>query len=143
MMSASNANVEHDSYEPANGSWVAELEEAKGELVTVRRLAGEGVVDASSSLLKLHQCVCRAYCMLRQWDRLQAHARKGLAQCTSFTSDAGVETFKSSFRRYRTQARSELSVTSRIGTIGATEAVSASTAATAGFEFVRFLAMAA
>jgi hypothetical protein len=34
---------------------VAELEEAKGELAKVRRLAGEGEIDASSSLLKLQQ----------------------------------------------------------------------------------------
>jgi hypothetical protein len=114
-MSASSAALDHDSHEPANGSWVAEIEEAKDALAEAQEKHGGGGVF-NVSLLEMRQRVCRAHSMLRQWEPLLACSKKGLAQCGASNasnnnnnkkSAAAIATLEASFRRYKNQARAD------------------------------------
>jgi hypothetical protein len=101
-------------YVPADGSWVAELEEAKDELAELLR--SEGQAENSKlrgEALKVHLRLCRAYGMLRQWEKLDKASTKGLQHCSSYTSPrsvAKVSPWKARFQTYRDQAQRELAV---------------------------------
>jgi MYND finger len=127
---------------PRNGSWVAELEDAKEVLAAAAALraaekppragnaGGEDQDGPAALLLEMHLRVCRAYHMLRQWDRLLASAKKGLALCASSASSTTSARGKASsvgasveakFREYRKRAKAELAVKSVLTESGIVE----------------------
>jgi MYND finger len=133
MVSDGIDGAEREPYEPANGSWVAELEAAKSELVAATAATvpqpqrsggntdecGDGLAaDAALLLHHAHLRICRAYCMLRQWERLLASSKKGWAlfkSCSSSFSSGNANAARrveGSLREYRKRARIELAVTS-------------------------------
>jgi MYND finger len=123
MQAATKASADTEvEFEPANGSWVAELEEAKALLAEALRTGDPGVdctADGSNeALLDAYLRLCRAHSMLREWERLSTASKKGLAQCSTLaesSSNASVPWFESSFRTYRKQARDEISAEMNLG----------------------------
>jgi hypothetical protein len=70
-------------YVPVDGSWVAELEEAKQKLdELLQSSSGRGSKSGGSGggalLLKAYLRLCRAYATLRQWNKLDGAAQKAL-----------------------------------------------------------------
>jgi hypothetical protein len=123
--------AEDNTSEPTNGSWVAELEDAKDKLSRIADRAAENDDGAAAvALLKAHLRVCRAYRMLRQWERLAVATKRGVAMCrslaeasttttTTTTDDAGRHAAVA-LRELRKIARAELSVKSSLNQRGAT-----------------------
>jgi MYND finger len=114
--STSRNAVATKDYVPADGSWVAELEEAKDEMAELLRF--ERREDGTSSTkrgeaLKVYLRLCRAHSTLRQWEKLDAASQKGLQHCSSYTSPRSadkVAPWRARFHTYRNQARTELAV---------------------------------
>lgn len=92
-----------DGYVPLDGSWMAELEDAKVELQNLlrrQRKLSSATESSSSSRgadsdnkekkkkklrgesLQLHLRLCRAYCKLRLWKELSETSQKGLDVCS-------------------------------------------------------------
>jgi MYND finger len=137
---------EEPPYEPASGSWVAELEEARLELAAAtatataltaarqQRSQGDDADGAANDeergggnvevALQAHLRVCRAHAMLRQWDRLHASSKKGLALLKSADaaspsgSASAASRTEAALREHRKRARAELSVDSMLATKG-------------------------
>jgi hypothetical protein len=135
-----DTNDANSNFEPRNGSWVAELEDARetlAEALVTKPITpasasegkskgkkkgkgkgtgegGEGDFGGTTELLDSYVRVCRAYRMLRQWERLMGNAKKGLAQCAS-TPSAQHE---SEFRKYKKQASAVLAVPSGLKATG-------------------------
>jgi MYND finger len=110
--------------QPVRGSWVAELEDAKYAL-SIIAMDADGASASLAPLLEAHLRVCRAYGMLRQWERLNAAAKRGLIEFSSSidlrSADPGVSRFRSSFREYRKRARAELAVDSMLTVRGVSQ----------------------
>lgn len=116
LTNASMASVEQP---PKNGSWVAELEDAKLGLANAQPSDKRGA--AALGLLGLHVRVCRSLSALRQWERLVAASKKGLKRCTSVVASVAYEAagavdvnavsqFQSDLLDLQAKAQAELSV---------------------------------
>jgi hypothetical protein len=108
-----NASATED-YAPVDGSWVAELEDAKAELEEIAGSPQEGGPDAAQQrrdeLLHLHLRLSGACSMLRQWDALQKESKKGLKVCANYkwkrlTSATRISEWKARFASYHEQAQ--------------------------------------
>ena len=111
----------HKCLAPVDGSWVAELEDAKAELAkVVGSPEASGAATAQRKrrgiLLRLHMRLCRAYGMLRQWDGVEQEAEKGLGVCASYGVVPGragaliLSQWNARFASFREQARHEMAV---------------------------------
>jgi hypothetical protein len=126
-------NNNNSNYEPLNGSWVAELEDAKGALAEAlatkppspasgeAAAASEGTskgkkgkdkeggdFGGNTELPEAYLRVCRAHRMLRQWERLLESAKRGLAQCAATSSSQ----YEPELRKYKKQAETVLALPS-------------------------------
>lgn len=102
-------------YAPVDGSWVAELEAAKDELEDLLHQSSSrgGKSGGGGALFNSYLRMCRAYKKLRQWDKLDGAANKGLLHCSTYTSPRSadkVSPWKARFQAYRDHARRELAV---------------------------------
>jgi MYND finger len=119
--------LETEEYHPAKGSWVAELEEAQAGLAELVN-SGAGTAAAKQRrgvALQAHLRLCRAFKMLRQWEKLEKEAEKGLEVCASYDGAAAtpgsgaaaaakLATWNDRFLSYRALAGRALSVPSRL-----------------------------
>jgi hypothetical protein len=122
--STESASEPGEKYIPAEGSWVAELEEAQADLDDLRKsCAAAAKQRRRGAALKVHVRLCRAYQMLRQWKKLEEAAAQGLEVCDSYrAAEADIEPCNGGvaarllawFRSYRERARRELSTSSSV-----------------------------
>jgi hypothetical protein len=114
------ATSSDDEYVPADGSWIAELDENKEELQDILKLPG-GVSKHRGDALQAYLRLCRTYRTLRLWDDLERSAKKGLDVCATYaahkassgnsgTSASRVTEWKARFKSCREQARKEKAV---------------------------------
>jgi hypothetical protein len=127
-------DAEEEDYVPLDGSWVAELEEAQGELSNIMGSPG-GIPKRRGEALAAYLRLCRAYRMLRQWDKLEVTARKGLKVCAYYASSSSssavgaggsenvaaaaagssaISAWERQFRSYRERSSRERSVPSDV-----------------------------
>jgi MYND finger len=109
-------------YEPAHGSWVVELEEAKEGLARAldRQSRGDGD-GAYEDVLEGYLRVCRAYRVLRRWERLQVVSKKALKVCQAAVAAASrfaARRHAPAFREHRQRARDEISVETNLRELG-------------------------
>jgi MYND finger len=115
--SEEKATTIDDEYVPADGSWIAELDEAKEELKDILKLPG-GVSKHRGDALQAYLRLCRTYSTLRLWDDLESSAKKGLDVCATYTANKAssgtsasrVAEWKARFKSYREHARKEKAV---------------------------------
>jgi hypothetical protein len=88
-MSANESISEKDKedYNPKDGSWVAELEDAQADLDDLLKSGDPAVVQRRRGVaLQLYLRLCRAFHMLRQWKNVEEAAEKGLEVCASYVA---------------------------------------------------------
>jgi hypothetical protein len=91
-----NAGKGDDGYVPLDGSWVAELEDAKVALKDLLRRQKQQLTSSTTGAnnnnekkklraeaLQLYLRLCRTYSKLRQWKELSDAAQKGLDVCST------------------------------------------------------------
>jgi hypothetical protein len=108
-----SAGVSDDGYIPLDGSWVAELEDAKDEMDELVAAKAKKKKTLRGEALQVYLRLCRSYGKLRQWNELSDAAQKGLDVCSTYaatpSSASRISEWKARFESYKKKSREEQS----------------------------------